>query len=247
MRNPKSILITGASSGIGKALAETYALPGNYLFLTGRNKERLDEVAANCRNSGAKVETAVIEIEDANTLRMWISACDKVQALDLVIANAGISNARGESSELQDRKIFSTNLNGALNTIYPAISIMQSRKHGQIAIISSLSAMHGFPFAGAYCASKAAVKVFGEALRVRLKKDHVEVCVVCPGFIATPLTEDCKYYMPFIMNAQKAAKIIKHGLAKNKGLLAFPRRLYSLLWLLRLFPAKWVEQISCRL
>lgn len=244
MQHPKSILITGASSGIGKALAEQYAAPGVTLFLTGRNIVRLDNLAATCQQKGATVFTAVIEIEDAKNLRTWIEGCDKKAPLDLVIANAGISNAGQKASEELERKIFNINLIGVLNTVYPAIDAMRSRKSGQIALISSLAAMHGFAYAPAYCSSKAAVKVYGEALRNALKKDGIQVNVICPGFIKTPLTDPNPYPMPFIMSVEKAANIIIKRLAKNKGLIAFPKRMYGFLWALRLLPAAWIERIT---
>lgn len=244
MKFPKSILITGASSGIGQALAEKYAAPGVTLFLTGRNVERLANVAANCQGKGADVVTGVIEVEDAKTLRIWMEGCDRKAPLDLVIANAGISNSGQKSSEEYERKIFNINVFGVLNTVYPAIDLMRPRKKGQIVIVSSLSAMHGFVSRPAYCASKAAVKVYGEALRNVLKSDSIEVNVICPGFIKTPLTDKNQHNMPFIMSVDKAVNIITKRLAKNQGLIAFPKRLYGLLWLLRLMPARVIERIT---
>lgn len=244
MQNPKSILITGSSSGIGKELAKQYAAPGITLFLTGRNSERLEQLAETCRQKGAQVTTAIIEIEDAKTMRTWIEECDKKTPLDLVIANAGISNAGQKASEELERKIYAVNLMGVLNTVYPAIDVMRKRKTGQIAIVSSLASMHGFAYAPAYCSSKAAVKVYGEALRNGLKKDGIQVNVVCPGFIKTPLTDPNPLPMPFIMGVEKAAAIIIKRLAKNQGLIAFPKRLYGLLWTMRLLPAAWIERIT---
>ncbi|MCL5260178.1 MAG: SDR family NAD(P)-dependent oxidoreductase [Gammaproteobacteria bacterium] len=244
MQNPKSILITGATSGIGKALAESYAKPGVFLALTGRNLIRLNETAENCRKLGAKVVIDIIEIEDAKTLSTWIRACDQIAPLDLVIANAGIANSGQEPTEAIDRAIFTTNLTGVLNTVYPSIEIMQQRKHGQIALISSLVSLYGTPYAPAYSASKAAVKVFGEALRNRLKKHNIQVNVVCPGFVYTPLVKNLPYRMPLAMPAEKAAKIIMRDLSKNKGLIAFPKTIYFLLWSLRLLPTKLIERIT---
>jgi len=240
----QSIFITGASSGIGEALALSYAKKDIFLALTGRNLDRLEQVAKKCRDLGAEVVFASIDVQNREKLREWIYSCDKIKPLDLVIANAGISNSGRETKEEFDREIFAINLDGVLNTIYPALDLMRPRKGGQIAIISSLAALHGFPRSPAYSASKAAVKTFGEAVRNRVKKDNVKINVVCPGFIKTPLTAKNKHFMPFIMEAKKAAKIIQRGLALNKGFIVFPRRFYFLIWSLRLLPARLIETIT---
>ena len=242
--SPKSILITGASSGIGEALAKYYATEGRYLFLTGRNIERLEAVAKACRHLKAQVSVAVMDVKDTEAMRRWINACYHVVPLDLVIANAGISNSGHVTTEELDREIFATNINGVLNTVYPAMHLMQEHHRGQIAIISSLASLHGFARAAAYCASKAALTAFGQALRSRLKKYHIKVSVVCPGFIATPLIANSLHFQPCILSKEKAAQIIAKGLSQNKGLIAFPRRLYFLLWFLRLLPVKMTEWIT---
>ncbi len=244
MHKVKSILITGASSGIGEALALAYAKPGISLSLTGRNSERLAKVAKACEQYGATVATANIDVKDAEKLRSWILERDEAVPLDLVIANAGISNAGQSRTEEFDREIFNVNLFGVLNTIYPALSVMQKRQEGQIALISSMAAMYGFPRAPAYCASKAAVKSLGESLRNKVKKQGIKVSVVCPGFIKTPLTDVNKYGMPFLISATKAAKIIIKGLERNQGLIAFPWRMNSVLWLLRVLPHKLAQRIA---
>jgi len=119
-----------------------------------------------------------------------------------------------------------TNLIGVLNTVHPILDAMTSRKRGQIAILSSLAAFRGFPGAPAYCASKAAVRIYGEALRSDLAAHGVEVNVVCPGFIATPMTAVNPFRMPFLMSADRAAQLIKKGLERNMARIAFPLPMY---------------------
>ena len=226
MSQIKNILITGASSGIGAALAECYAREGHRLFLGGRNAERLMAVAEKCKTLGSEIHTQVTAAEAHALMHQWITGIDKRYPLDLVIANAGISGGtsglKAEELSAQSHRIFEVNVMGVLNTVHPVLPRMAERKSGQIAIISSLVSFAGWPGAPAYSASKAAVRYYGEALRGRFAKDQVKISVVCPGFIRTAMTEVNPYRMPFLMDADKAARIIARGLERNKPMVAFP-------------------------
>lgn len=249
MKEPKTILITGASSGIGKALSLAYAAPDITLLLTGRNQQRLEEVATACQQKGATTLTALLDITDSHSVATWILAMDDAHPLDLVIANAGISagsGGEGESDE-QVRRIFATNIDGVLNTIHPAIERMKPRKKGQIAIISSLAGYRGLPSSPAYSASKAAVKVYGEGLRGHLKDSGVNLSVVTPGYIRTPMTDVNDFPMPFLMEVDKAAELIKKKLKKNPARIAFPKPLYWLVWLISCLPPCLTDPIFARL
>ncbi len=223
-RNPSSILITGASSGLGAALAIHYAKPGITLHLGGRDAERLGSIAETCRNAGASVEIGVVDIVDATAVRSWIEAADGKRPLDLVIANAGISGGTGGhgEGEANARRIFAVNLDGVLNTVHPALERMLPRKSGQIGLMSSLAGFRGMPGAPAYSASKAAVLAYAEALRGAHGKDGIAVSAICPGFVKSPMTDVNTFPMPFLMPADKAARIIAKGLAADRGLIAFP-------------------------
>lgn len=223
--NPKSILITGASNGIGRALALHQAKTGVSLFISGQSDKRLQATAGTCRDLGAAVETAIMDVQDMEKMAGWIAECDRTRPLERVIANAGISAGSGMAggeSEAQARDIFSVNLAGVLNTVWPAIHMMKPRGHGQIVIISSLAGYRGLPSAPAYSASKAAVKAYGEGLRGELSPAGIAVNVVCPGFVESGITAKNNFPMPFLMKADKAAKIICNGLDKNKARIAFP-------------------------
>lgn len=243
MFSPQSILITGASSGIGEAIAIHYAAPGITLFLGGRNIERLAAVGEICRTSGAVVSTSVLDVTDADEMANWIRESDNATTLDLVVANAGISGGTsgGVESSSQTRRIFDVNLGGVLNTVLPALEHMAKRGHGQIAIISSLAGFLPLPGAPAYGASKAAVRQFGEALRASAARQGVAVSVVCPGFVHSRMTAANPFRMPLIMPAEKAARIIARGLSRNRARIAFPRTLYLAVALLGGFcpPALW--------
>jgi len=247
--DPARILVTGASSGIGAALAELYAAPGCALLLGGRNGARLEAVAANCRARGAAVETALIDVTDRAATEAWIETADRAAPLDLVIANAGISAGTGGGGEAaaQARAIFATNLDGLLNTVLPALAVMLRRGHGQIALMSSLAAFRGFPGAPAYCASKAAARIWGEALRGEVATAGVRVSVICPGFVESPMTAVNDFPMPFLMSAERAARIIRRGLRRNRARIAFPWPTYAAAWLVGLLPPVLTDPILARL
>lgn len=233
------IVITGASSGIGAALAHRYARQGVHLSLSGRNKDRLERVAGLCREAGTSVDTAVIDVVDQAAMDEWLRGVDQALAVDLVIANAGISGGTGEQgieSDAQLRALFDVNVRGVFNTIEPLKARMIERGEGHIAIMASLAGFRGFPGAPGYCASKAAVRVYGEGLRGALYKSGVKVSVICPGFVRSPMTDVNDYAMPFLMSVDRAANIIAKGIAKGKGRIAFPIVTYFLAWLAGTLP-----------
>jgi short-subunit dehydrogenase len=238
MREPRSILITGASSGIGEGLALAYAAPGVRLALGGRDPERLALVARRCAERGAVVEDRVIDVTDRDAMAEWIVAADAHAPLDLVIANAGISGGPGsvDAIEYRTREIFAVNVDGVFNTLHPAIPLMCGRGRGQLAIMSSMAAFQGLPGAPAYSAGKAAVRIYGEALRGWLRPRGVGLSVICPGFVRSRITARNRFPMPFLMDADRAAKVIVRGLARNRARIAFPWPLYALVWLSAALP-----------
>ncbi len=246
---PVSILITGASSGLGAALAAAYAAPGVRLTLGGRDKARLDAVAGLCQAAGAEVEATALDVCEREAVADWITASDAGRPLDLVIANAGISGGTGGGREPpeQVRRIFEINVEGVLNTVLPAVPLMVQRGHGQIALMASLAGYRGLPGAPAYCASKAAVKVFGEGLRGELAAKGVGVSVICPGYVNTPMTQRNRFPMPFLMDAPKAARLIKKRLARNDARIAFPWPMAMAVWLLQAMPPGAIDRLLARL
>lgn len=241
MKNPKHIVITGASSGIGEALALQYAKTGITLSLSGRDEERLSKVAQDCRAKGVFVQIAVLDVTEKEAMAEWLKDIYHASPIDLVIANAGISGGtggilQGEATS-QARKIFDVNITGVLNTIEPVIDLMQSNAHqGQIALISSLAGFRGWPSAPAYSASKGWVRIYGEGLRGSLRKTGIAVNVICPGFVTSRMTDANNFPMPMKMEAQKAAQIIAQGLAKNKGRICFPLLPHFVAWFVGILP-----------
>ncbi|WP_240796786.1 SDR family NAD(P)-dependent oxidoreductase [Terasakiella sp. SH-1] len=241
----KHILITGASSGIGQALALEYAAPNVRLSLSARNHERLAHVADACRKKGALVSEHVLDVIDRPAMTKWLHTCDQEQEIDLIIANAGISGgSSGEDNwEEATRDIFTVNMAGVLNTILPLVPVMVERGGGQIALMSSLAGFRGLASSPAYSASKVCVKAYGEALRMRYARTGLKVNIICPGFVKSRITDQNNFKMPLLMESDKAAKIIRKGLSKNKAIIAFPgpmalaARLFALLplWLVERF------------
>lgn len=227
--SPTSILITGASSGIGAVLAQTYAREGVNLALGGRNAQRLEAVADAVRAAGADYTVARVDVTDAHAMREWIVGTDRETPLDLVIANAGISAGTRKATRgtpADAARIFATNVEGVANTVIPILPRMRERGRGQIALMSSLAGFHGFADAPAYCASKSAVRLYGTALRKSCREDGVGISVICPGFVRSPMTDVNDFRMPMLMDADHAARIICRGLARNRRIIAFPWPMY---------------------
>lgn len=247
----KSILITGASSGIGEALAVAYAQLGTVLFLCGRNEERLSGVAEECRRKGAIVYDAIIDVTDKGALEKWILTADDRHALDLVIANAGISGGTGGRQKGEDleaaEKVWDINLMGKIHTVHAILPRMIERGRGQIAMLASLAGFSGWPGAPSYSASKGAVRLYGEGLRGAMMPYGVKINVICPGFVRSRMTDANPYKMPFFMETDKAAKLIVKGLARNKGRIAFPWQTYMLAGFIGLLPQSWSEKLLVKL
>jgi short-subunit dehydrogenase len=250
VRSPRSILITGASDGIGASLAETYAAPGKCLALCGRDAIRLSAVAERCRRRGAQVAETIIDVTDTAAVAAWVAAADRSSPLDLAIANAGVQGGpfRGGDGELLDEveRAMRVNFGGACNTIYPVLAAMRPRGRGQIALVASLAALRGLPYSPGYCASKAALKAYGEALRSWLMPEGIAVCVVLPGFVETRMSASVIGPKPLMMSTERAARIIQRGLERGRRQIAFPLSLYLGTQLLRVLPAALADRMLRR-
>jgi len=246
-----AIVITGASSGIGQALAEYYAAtPGVRLFLNGRDAARLEAVAGACRARGAYVMAQVLDVTDRAGMQAWLSKIDDICAIDLLIANAGVgSGYRNPTDEdlACARRMFDININGVLNTIDPVIPRMAGRGKGQIAMVASLAGYRGIGTAPAYGASKGFVKLYGEGLRGSLAPYGVKVSVICPGFVRSRITDQNTFKMPFFMEGPEAAAVIAQGLKRNKSRIAFPWPMAFMAWLLMALPASWGDWVIRKL
>ena len=224
----RAVLITGASSGIGAALAKAVARPGRRLHLSGRDQTRLSAVASDCRERGASIESRVIDVLRADAMAEWIEAAGP---LDLVVANAGISGRSREGGHEQaalTRAIFEVNLGGVLNTVLPAMALMAGQPpggdgiRGRIAAVASIAAFIAAPDSPAYCASKAAVDAWMVATAPAARRQGVVLTSICPGFVRTAMTAGYQFPMPGLMDADRAARIILRGVAAGRLRVVFP-------------------------
>ena len=246
MKSFTGIVITGASSGIGEAIALDYAQPGTALALTGRDAQRLEAVAAACRAKGATVVADTIDVVERERFADWLKAFDDAHPVDLILANAGISIDKDNSS-IDDfaiiRRTFDVNVYGTLNTVEPLLDRMIARRRGQIAVVSSLAGFIGLPYSASYNASKAAVRVWGESLRYVMKKHDIGVSVICPGFVVSRMTANAPFPMPFLMSSARASAIIRRGLANNRARIAFPIGTKAAVWLGSVLPGGWTARL----
>jgi short-subunit dehydrogenase len=223
---PRAIVITGASSGIGEALALRYAGDGVRLGLLGRDRERLDRVAAACRRLGADVHAAAIDVRARADICVWLEAFDDAAPIDILIANAGVLAGRPADGEIEpaddSHAVMETNVLGVLNTVHPLLPRMMSRGRGQIGLIGSLAGFIPLADSPSYCASKSALLTYGLALRDMLHPRGVGVSVICPGYVTTAMTQQESGWKPFEMPPERAAELIYRGLTRNRPIIAFP-------------------------
>jgi short-subunit dehydrogenase len=232
-----NVLITGASSGIGEALAREFAARGATLGLIARRQNLLDALAASLPG---KHFTYAADVNDAAAMRDAGAKFDAdCGGADIVIANAGIS-VGVLTEHFEDLAVFkdvlSTNVLAMAHTFHPFIAPMRARARGQLVGIASVAGIRGLPGSEAYCASKAAAISYCESLRVELKKTGVQVTTICPGFVRTPLTAKNKYSMPFVMDVEPFAKKCADAILSGTSYRVVPWQMAIVAKFLRLLP-----------
>ncbi|PJE78441.1 3-oxoacyl-[acyl-carrier-protein] reductase FabG [invertebrate metagenome] len=233
------IWITGASRGIGRALSLELAQAGHTIIASARNQKQLTELCLCAKNLTGQIRDFPLDVTDPQSVNKAIhSIIRQYGAIDTAILNAGISimmhGTHFNTGIVQ--KHFDLNVMGVSHCLAPLIAHMKEKRSGLIAINASVAGYRGLPNAGAYCATKAALISLAETLYIDLQSVGISVKVINPGFVKTPLTDKNTFPMPFLMSAEKAAKIIAKGLQKKRFEIRFPYFFSTCLKLLRLLP-----------
>jgi len=243
----KVVMITGASSGIGRGLAVELARHGATIGLVARRAEVLEEVIREIQSAGGNAVALPGDVQDAASM---LSAADKLSVdvgpIDILIANAGIGPTRDaakiDAAEIAN--VINVNVIGAANSAAAVVPAMVKRGSGQLVIISSLAAYRGLPKSAAYCASKAAVSAFFESLRLDLGPKGIDVTIIHPGFIKTPLTAGRDAQMPFLMELDAAVRKMAWAIEKRRKRYSFPWQLATIVRAGMIMPIWMYDQIA---
>jgi short-subunit dehydrogenase len=234
------VFITGASSGIGQALAARYHAAGFRLALVARRTAQIDEWARAQGFAPQRVEVYGADVQDIDSIVAAGHECLARQGLpDVVIANAGISVGvdTGDRSDLDViADTFATNNTGLAATFHPFVQPMRQARRGTLVGVASVAAIRGLPGHGAYCASKAAVVAYCESLRGELRTDGVKVVTLLPGYVATPLTAGNTYGMPFLLQADEFADRAFRAIQSGTSYRVIPWQMGLVAKLMRLLP-----------
>ncbi len=221
----KTILVTGASSGIGKAIGEKLLQIDCNLILTARQNEKIENWVSQLNNKNARVLVLKNDVANKkNVAEVFAKIGETFGNIDVAILNSGIGKSVSPQnfSSLVAEEIINTNFLGVIYWIELLLPQMLKNKKGIIAPVSSLADNRGYSGSGFYCASKAALSIFSEGLVIDLAKFGIKVITIKPGFVKTPMTDQNKFKMPFMISAEKAADKIINGIKNEKNIVQFP-------------------------
>lgn len=238
------IIITGASSGLGEALALHYATKENQLVLIARREDRLEEVARRCRTQGAEVETIVADVSDFGRMH---EVGEKLiqERIDRIILNAGISvgHGGGVTPYGDFERLFKVNFLSVHALLEPIIPKLIEQKRGEIVFISSLASQLTMPTSIAYSSSKRALNAYAEGLHYQLKRFGIRVMTIMPGFIDSEMTQKNRFKMPFFLSTEAGVARIVHAIERKKIRYAFPFRFYLMIRFVSMLPQPLRDKI----
>jgi NADP-dependent 3-hydroxy acid dehydrogenase YdfG len=244
----KIVLLTGASSGIGEALALAAAKQGATLGLLARRRDLLDDLAARCEAAGGTARALPADVTDAAAVQ---AAADALQSefgrIDIMIASAGVGGNNAETRALRPdavKNVIDINLLGSVNSIAAVLPGMLERGSGQLVGVSSLAGVRGLPKSAAYCASKAGMTALFESVRLDTARKGIGVTIIQPGFIKTPLTSGRSGKMPFLMELDDAVPMFLNAIEKRKKFAAFPWQLAAIVKAGKIFPAWLYDRVA---
>ena len=246
----KTIFLTGASSGIGEGLAVALAKKGATVGLVARRKELLAALGAKCEAAGGKARVFACDVVDSPGVNDAAGAFrDEFGHIDIMIANAGVGGNDDATRAYEPaavKKLIDINLLGAVNAIHAVVPQMIERRSGQIVAVSSLAGFRGLPKSAAYSASKAGMTAFFESVRLDVAKSGVDVTIIQPGFIRTPLTSGRTNNMPFLMELDDAIPHFLSAIEKKKKFAAFPWQLATIVRLGKFMPSWLYDRVAGR-
>ena len=242
----KSVLITGATRGLGEGLARQFAARGYRLALTGRSQEDLDKLAADLQAQATQVCARVLDVTDFDAVAVTLRECaEELGGLDIVVVNAGVAFAAkaGEGKFEQMRATIDVNLNGAIATADAAIELFRAQGHGQLVGLSSVAALRGMGGNGAYCASKAGFSKYLEALRSETLDEPITITELSPGYIDTDLNRSLSN-RPFVVSAEKGTRIMADLIERQVSFSYVPRWPWTLVaQVIKLLPIRVLSKM----
>lgn len=246
----KTVFLTGASSGIGEAIALDLARRGAVIGLLARRKELLDDLVARCASAGGKALALPADVTEPEQVA---AAADRLRSefgkIDILIANAGIGGNNEETRSYEPaavKKVVDINLLGAVNAVHAVIPEMLQSGDGHLVAISSLAGFRGLPKSAAYSASKAGMTAFFESVRLDVAHKGVSVTIIQPGFIKTPLTSGRANKMPFLMELDDSIPYFIKAIEKKKKFAAFPWQLATIVRAGKYMPSWMYDRIAGR-
>ncbi len=241
----KIIFISGASSGIGKALALAYADQGAVLGLTARREKLLGAVARECTDLGGTVQIYPLDVCDQNACQSAAESFLRTAGgIDIVLANAGVGGHDGiiDGDANVINNILRTNILGVTNTLVPFIPAMKEQRSGILVNVSSVASFLPIPFHGGYSGSKVCIRLIADAWRLTLSKYNIQVTTICPGFVDTPMIDNQRW-LPFLLPVDIAAEKIMRAIARKKKTFVFPWQMRTLISFLRPIPDSLISRV----